>query len=195
MISVIPLASAETTVSIYTEKEVYNYGDFLVFTIEIPEIKEDFAILHIIDESGLRSSAIPLSISDLKSVIPSSYAFEPEIYPEGKYKLELQYSGELATAKFELVDAGNIVIPFHIKEFSKYWYNGDTTDEGFMIVIQFLIDEKMIEITQETSKEGNSVVIPKWFKIPTGWWIDGKVSDQEFAESVEFLINAGIFEV
>ncbi len=40
---------AAPTVSIYTEKEVYSYGDFLTFTIEVSEITEDLAILHIID--------------------------------------------------------------------------------------------------------------------------------------------------
>jgi len=56
MISSISVVSATPTVSIFTEKEIYSYGDFLSFTIEVSEISGEPAILNIIDESGKKSS-------------------------------------------------------------------------------------------------------------------------------------------
>jgi len=67
MISSISVVSAIPTVSIFTEKEIYSYGDFLTFTIEVSEITGEPAILHIIDESGKKSSAIPIPITKLKT--------------------------------------------------------------------------------------------------------------------------------
>ena len=55
---------SENTVKIYTEKEIYSYGDYLTFTIEVSKIKDDVAILHIIDEAGISSSAIPIFITN-----------------------------------------------------------------------------------------------------------------------------------
>ena len=60
------------SISIEVEKEIYNYGDFLVFIVEVSEVTGDFAILHIIDENGKSSSAIPIQITESRMVIPST---------------------------------------------------------------------------------------------------------------------------
>ena len=125
------ISYAQSTLSIYTEKEIYGYGDFLTFTIEVSEVTEEFAILYIIDEIGKRSSPIPIEIDSLKTVVPSPFPFESEVYPLGKYTLEIEYSGSINTTEFELIDSGNIVIPSWVREFAKYWYNGAISDLEF----------------------------------------------------------------
>jgi len=155
MISSTSVVYATPTASIYTEKEIYSYGDFLTFTIEVSEITGEPAILHIIDESGKKSSAIPISITELKTEVPSPLPFESNVYPLGMYTLEIQYSGSSSMTEFELIDSGNIVIPLWIREVAKYWYNGAITDVEFVKGIEFLIKEGIIVVPQgqETSGE------------------------------------------
>ena len=194
LIQTLPI-SAQPTISIYTEKEVYSYGDFLTFTLEVSEVTEQFAVLYVIDESGKKSSAIPLEINKLKTTIPSPFPFEAEVYPLGKYTLEIQYSGSTTTTEFELIDSGNVVIPSWVREFSKYWYNGAITDLEFANAIAFLIKEEIIVVQDFENQEKGDVIIPEWIKKSTGWWIDRKISDQEYAKSIEYLIKVGIISI
>jgi len=196
MISSISVVNATPTVSIYAEKEIYSYGDFLSFTIEVSEITGESAILYIIDESGKKSSAIPIPITELKTEVPSPFPFESNVYPLGMYTLEIQYSGSSSMTEFELIDSGNIVIPLWIREFAKYWYNGEITDVEFSNGIGFLIKEGIIVVPEtQNQKTSDEVIIPEWVKASTGWWIDRQISDIEFAKGIEFLIKEGIIVV
>ncbi len=196
MIASTSVVYATPTVSIYTEKEIYSYGDFLSFTIQVSEITGESAILYIIDESGIKSSAIPIPITELKTKVPSPFPFESNVYPLGWYTLEIQYSGGSSMTEFELIDSGNIVIPLWIREFAKYWYNGAITDVEFSNGIGFLIKEGIIVVPEtQNQKTSDEVIIPKWIKASTGWWIDRQISDIEFAKGIEFLIKEGIIVV
>lgn len=190
-----PYVNAVSSIDIYTEKQVYSYGDTLTFTIQVSEVTGDDAILHIIDESGKTSSAIPIAIKDLKTVIPSPYPFEVTVYPQGKYTLQIEYSGNTDSVEFELSDSGKIVIPVWIREFSKYWYNGEISDREFANAIEFLIKEGIVVVPQSQSQVTDEVKIPEWIKSSTGWWIDGIISDSEYASSIEYLIKVGIIVV
>jgi len=196
MISSISFVYATPTVSIYTEKEIYSYGDFLTFTIQVSEITGEPAVLHIIDESGKKSSAIPIPITELKTKVPSPFPFESNVYPLGMYTLEIQYSGSSSITEFELIDSGNIVIPLWVREFAKYWYNGAITDVEFSNGIGFLIKEGIIIVPDtQNQKTSNEVIIPEWVKASAGWWIDRQISDVEFAKGLEFLIKEGIIVI
>ncbi len=196
MISSISVVYATPTVSIYAEKEIYSYGDFLSFTIEVSEITGESAILYIIDESGKKSSAIPIPVTELKTKVPSPFPFESNVYPLGRYTLEIQYSGSSSMTEFELIDSGNIVIPLWIRELAKYWYNRAITDVEFANGIGFLIKEGIIVVHEtQNQKTSDDVIIPEWVKASTGWWIDRQISDIEFAKGLEFLIKEGIIVV
>ncbi len=196
MLSNISVVYATPTVSIYTEKEIYSYGDFLSFTIQVSEITGEPAILYIIDESGKKSSAIPIPITELETEVPSPFPFESNVYPLGMYTLEIQYSGSSSVTEFELIDSGNIVIPLWIREFAKYWYNGAITDVEFSNGIGFLIKEGIIVVPEtQNQKTSEEVIIPEWVKASAGWWIDRQISDLEFAKGLEFLIKEGIIVV
>jgi hypothetical protein len=188
-----PNAYANPTISIQTDKEIYSYGDFLSFTIQVSELTGKSAILHIIDESGQSSSAIPVPITELNTVVPSPYPFESAVYPQGKYTLNIEYSGSSDSIEFELIDSGKIMIPFWVRGFSKYWYNDEISDKEFAQGIEFLINENIIVVSQSASQGTVSEVkIPNWIKTSTGWWIEEKISDGEFAKSIEYLIKVGI---
>ena len=192
MISSTSVVYAAPTVSIYTEKEIYSYGDFLTFTIEVSEITEDLAILHIIDESGKSSSAIPIPITELKTVVPSPFPFESEVYPLGTYTLEIQYSDSTDTTEFELIDSGKFLLPIGTKQVAVAWIEGDISDTFFM---KFLIRENPTLFSTEQNSEPENVKIPHWVKAITGWWIDEKISDKEFVTALEYLIKVGIIVV
>lgn len=193
IVCTIPNTYANPTISIQTDKEIYSYGDFLTFTIQVSELTGESAILHIIDESGQRSSAIPVPISELNTVIPSPYPFEAAVYPQGRYTLNIEYARSSDSAEFELIDSGKIMIPFWVRDFSKYWYNDEISDKEFAKGIEFLIKENIIVVTQSASHGTvDEVKIPSWVKTSTGWWLQGKISDEEFAKSIEYLIKVGI---
>ena len=192
MMSSTSVVYAAPTVSIYTEKEIYSYGDFLTFTIEVSEITEDLAILHIIDESGKSSSAIPIPITELKTVVPSPFPFESEVYPLGTYTLEIQYSDSTDTTEFELIDSGKFLLPIGTKQVAVAWIEGDISDTFFM---KFLIRENPTLFSTEQNSEPENVKIPHWVKAITGWWIDEKISDKEFVTALEYLIKVGIIVV
>ena len=193
VICTIPSAYTAPTISIHTDKEIYSYGDFLSFTIEVSEITGESAILHIIDQTGQSSSAIPVPITELKTVVPSPYPFELTVYPQGRYTLNIEYSGGSDTTEFEVIDSGKIIIPYWVRDFSKYWYDDEISDNEFAKAIEFLIKENIIVVPQSTSQDtGEEVKIPNWIKTNTGWWIQGKISDMEFAKSIEYLIKIGI---
>ena len=193
VICTIPSVYTAPTISIHTDKEIYSYGDFLSFTIEVSEITGESAILHIIDQSGQSSSAIPVPITELKTVVPSPYPFESTVYPHGRYILDIEYSGSSDTTEFELINSGKIIIPFWVRDFSKYWYNDEISDKEFAKGIEFLIKENIIVVSQSGNQGTvDEVKIPNWVKTSTGWWIQGKTSDMEFAKSIEYLIKVGI---
>jgi hypothetical protein len=193
LIPIFSTANAVPQISIITEKEIYSYGDFLSFTIQVSEVTGEIAILHIVDEAGKRSSAIPIEVADFNTMVPSPFPFESTIYPVGKYFLEIQYSGSFDSVEFELIDSGNIVIPLWIKEISNFWVNNMISDSKFVDGIEFLINEDIIVIpNNELHESTGEVRIPSWVKLSTGWWIDGGITDKEYAASLEYLIKMEI---
>lgn len=188
-------ASALPTAQIVMEKTSFSYGERLIYTIEVSEITGDLAIIHIRDESGKGSSAIPISISQLKTEIPSPYPFEKEIFPEGRYFIDLEYSGASYTAEFNLVDLGNVVIPFQTKQIAFSWINNQVSGGILIDSIQKTVDEKIINIPQIDRDHIGDIHIPDWVRTVTIWWLEEKISDETFANSFQYLINEKIIKI
>ena len=186
----LPATYAEPTVSIVMEKTTYSYCERLFYIIEVSEVTGDPAIIHIRDEAGKGSSAIPIEISNLENPVPSLIAFEKDTFPLGKYFVDVEYSGSEFTAEFELIDSDNICIPTAIGQFLIEWLNERISD-GYMIdAIQKYVDPELIEIPFEIN-EGNihKIDMPDWVKSIGYWWIQGFVSDKEFAQVINYLID------
>jgi len=188
-------ASALPTAQIVMDKTSFSYGERLIYTIEVSEITGDLAIIHIRDESGKGSSAIPISISQLKTEIPSPYPFEKEIFPEGKYFIDLEYSGASYTAEFNLVDLGNVVIPFQTKQIAFSWINNQVSGGILIDSIQKTVDAKIINIPQIDREHIGDIHIPDWVRTITIWWLEEKISDETFANSFQYLINEKIIKI
>jgi hypothetical protein len=188
-----PSVFAEPTVNIVMEETSYSYCERLFYIIEVSEVTGDPAIIHIRDESGKGSSAIPIQISNLQNPVPSLIAFEKEIFPIGKYFVDVQYSGAEFTAEFELIDSDNICIPQTIKQFLIEWLNEKLSDGYLIDAMQKYVDIKLIEISFEINEDNiNDIDIPDWVKNIAYWWIQGGVSDKELSEVINYLINQNI---
>jgi hypothetical protein len=125
---ILPQVQAEPSVSIIMEKTTYQYCEKLFYTIEVSEVTGDPAIIHIRDETGKGSSAIPIPIINLQNPIPAAFPFEKEQFVAGKYFIDLEYSGVGVTAEFSLADSDNICIPGLMKQFLVGWLNDEIPD-------------------------------------------------------------------
>ena len=99
---------AEPQITATIEKPTYTYCERLSYTIEVSEITGEFAVIHIRDETGKKSSAIPIPIEKASNPIPSAYPFQKDIFPAGKYFIDIEYSGATTTLEFDLIDSDNL---------------------------------------------------------------------------------------
>jgi len=189
----LPAIHAEPSVSIIMDKTTYSYCEKLFYTIEVSEITGDTAIIHIRDEMGKTSSAIPIPITNLQNLVPPLIAFEEEIFPLGKYFIDIEYSGAETTAEFNLIESDNICFPAAIKQFLIEWYNDKMLDGYLIDAFQKYVDTKLIEIPFEITDESIlDIDIPDWVKNVGYWWIQGGISDKDFAQVISYLIDEKI---
>jgi len=192
----LPAVHAEPSVTIIMEKTTYSYCEKLFYIIEVSEITGEEAIIHIRDETGKGSSAIPIEIPNLQNPIPSLMAFEEEVFPLGKYFIDVEYSGSEFTAEFNLIDSDNICIPVAIKQFMIEWFNDKIPDGYLMDAFQKYIDTKLIDIPFEINDENIlEIDIPDWVKNVGYWWVQGVISDKDLAQVVNYLVEKEIVSV
>jgi len=192
----LPTVYAEPTVNIIMDKTTYKYCEKLFYIIEVSEVTGDPAIIHIRDETGKGSSAIPIEISKLQNPIPSIIAFEKDTFPLGKYFVDVDYSGSEFTAEFNLIDSDNICIPAVIKQFVIEWLNDKMSDGYLMDAFQKYVDVKLIDVPFEINDESIlKIDIPDWVKNIGYWWIQGMVSDNDFAQMLNYLMDERIITV
>ena len=189
----LPAVYAEPSVSIIMEKTTYSYCEKLFYIIQVSEITGDNAIIHIRDETGKGSSAIPIPITNLQNPVPSLIAFQAEIFPLGKYFIDVEYSGAKITSEFNLIDSNKICIPEVIKPILTNWLTGNISD-GFLIdAFQKYVDKEIINIPFEINENNvYEIDIPDWVKNIGYWWIEGAILDEDFAQVVNYLIDKKI---
>jgi len=186
-------ANAEPTVTIIMEKTTYTYCEKLVYSIEVSEITGEHAIIHIRDGAGGKSSAIPIPIEKLSNPIPSLHAFEKDIFPLGKYFIDVEYLGIQTTAEFTLIDSNNMCISEAMQPVVVRWINGEFTDGMLISGFQNIVDKKLIDIPFEfTEKNIDSLHIPEWVKSVGKGWVMGMISDQMFVQNIQYLIDEKI---
>jgi len=189
----LPDVHAEPSVTIIMEKTTYSYCEKLFYIIEVSEITGESAIIHIRDETGKGSSAIPIPITNLQNPVPSLIAFEEEIFPLGKYFIDVEYSGAEITAEFNLIDSNVVCIPGVIKPIFTNWLTGNISDGFLMDAFQKYVDKEIIDIPFEINEDNvYEIDIPDWVKNVGYWWVQGIISDGDIAQVVNYLIDKKI---
>jgi len=190
----LPDVHAEPSVNIIMEKTTYSYCEKLFYIIEVSEITGDPAIIHIRDETGKGSSAIPIPITNLQNPVPSLIAFEEEIFQLGKYFIDVEYSGAEITAEFNLIDSNIVCIPGVIKSILTEWLFTENFSDGFLMQqFQKYVDKEIIDIPFEINENNvYEIDIPDWVKNVGYWWIEEIISDEDFAQVVNYLIDKKI---
>jgi len=195
-VSFLPDVNAEPLVTIIMEKTTYSYCEKLFYIIEVSEITGEPAIIHIRDETGKGSSAIPIPITNLQNPVPSLIAFEEEVFPLGKYFIDVEYSGAEITSEFNLIDSNIVCIPGVIKPILTNWLTGNISDGFLMDAFQKYIDKEIIDIPFEINENNvYGIDIPDWVKNVGYWWIEGVISDEDFAQVVNYLIDKKIISL
>ncbi|MGY5143259.1 MAG: hypothetical protein ACW9XH_02140 [Candidatus Nitrosopumilus sp. bin_32a] len=193
IVSFLPQVHADTSVSIIMEQTTYSYCEKLFYTIEVSEITGDPAIIHIRDESGKGSSAIPIPISELQNPIPSLIPFEAEIFHLGKYFIDVEYSGATTSSEFELIESDSICIPELIKPIMANWLSGNISDGFLLDAFQKYVDNKLVKIPFEINENNvYDVEIPEWVKNIGYWWLEGSISDDSFSNAMNNLLERNI---
>ncbi|QLH07299.1 hypothetical protein C5F50_09600 [Nitrosopumilus ureiphilus] len=189
----LPDIHAEPSVDITMEKTTYSYCEKLFYTIEVSEITGETAIIHIRDETGKGSSAIPIPITSLQTPVPSLIAFEKEIFPLGKYFIDVEYSGAQVTTEFNLIDSNSICIPELIKPIMANWLSGNISDGFLMDAFEKYVDKKLVDIPIEINENNvYNVTIPEWVKNVGYWWIEEAISDEDLGNTLNYLIDKKI---
>lgn len=182
--------AANAEIQITTSKKTYSFGDYLGILITVSNVTGDDAVMHITDENGTKSSSIPIQIKNKMTNITSPNPFDSAIFEEGKYKIEIDYAGQSSQTEFELVDAGNIVMPFASNIVVPKWSSGMISDYAFL---KFLADKNVVSLQGRTPSQ--DAKIPSWYKTNGLWWADKKISDAEFAGGLQYLLDRGVISI
>ena len=178
-------------VEIIISSSSYNYGEKLDYKIIVSEVTGEDAVIFITNTIGNKSQLLSIPISQEESRVIAPFAFDSVIWSEGKYELELQYSGATSITSFTIVNDGTIGIPYWIKDVSKIWVSGQAKDDEFAKAIQFLIDENII-FNANPSKE---LQMPDWFRMTTGWWVSNQIPDTVYGDALQFLIDGKVIKI
>ena len=89
----------------------------------------------------------------------------------------------------------SVLIPNWITNDALLWSEGKISDEKLIDVINYLIENQIISISENQSDTIEVKKIPSWIKIITSWWLDGQIDDKTFVQSLEFLVQKSVITI
>ena len=107
---------------------------------------------------------------------------------------------EFATTSIPIIINKNTIndsalIPDWIREDALLWSEEKIVDDKFTDIINYLIKNEIITISENQLDVMEVNKIPSWIRTTTGWWIDGQIDDKTFVESLEFLVKKSIIPI
>jgi hypothetical protein len=120
-----------------------------------------------------------------------------KIHPEGIANLKISKPTETKTvpeSQHVPITSEKQSIPIWIKNNAKWWADNMIDDQTFVGGIQYLINEKIIQVDAK-EKFNSEKKIPIWIKNNAKWWADGVISDDDFLSGIKFLVNNGIIDI
>ena len=188
VITAVPIyVNAQSTldVKIIMMSEIFHYGEKLDYTIIVSNVTGDDAAIYITDSIGKRSPLYSTPILEEKTRVIAPIGFDSIIWNEGKYVLEIEYSGATHKADFTIIDDGSVGIPYWINDLAKLWLTTQMPDTEYAKAIQYLIEQNILERPESTG----DMYIPEWFRYPTTWWSSGQITDTTYTYTIQFLID------
>jgi len=79
-------------------------------------------------------------------------------------------------------------IPDWIKTYARNWATGEISDQEFMIGLDFMLQNKIIVISNFNYEHSSIGDVPSWFRNTAHWWSNDLISQQEFVNSIKYLI-------
>jgi len=101
-------------------------------------------------------------------------------------------------------------VPEGLKNVSEWWSQGEVDDTKFKEVIQFLIQEQIIDVPtelnvsvskddqlaqEELQLDPEPVPIPQWIKNAAEWWSQGEITEDDFLNAIEYLVKNEIIQI
>ena len=166
--------------------EIFHFGDKLDYTIIVSEVTGEDATIYITDSTDIRSLLYTLHILQEETHVVAPIGFDSIIWNEGKYSLELEYSGASHKANFTIIDDGSVGIPYWINDLAKLWLTTQMPDKEYAKAIQYLIEQEILESVESHDE----LYIPQWFRYPTAWWSSGQITDTTYTHVIQFLIDS-----
>ena len=87
------------------------------------------------------------------------------------------------------------LIPDWIREDALLWSEEKITDDKFTDIINYLIKNEIITISENQFDAMKVNKIPSWIRTTASWWTDGQIDDKTFVESLEFLVKKSIIPI
>ena len=112
---------------------------------------------------------------------------------EQKYSLDIFENPTKKPAFLQALEERTI--PYWIKNNAGWWSDDKISDNDFTAGIEYLIKNKIINLSSQNINENASDVIPAWIKNNAGWWSAGKISDGDFLSGIKYLIENSIIKV
>ena len=86
-------------------------------------------------------------------------------------------------------------VPGWVKNTAGWWATDKISETEFLNAIEFLVNKKIIQVSDTTSDKDGSGYVPIWIKNNAGWWADGQIDDNSFILGLQWLITNGIVVV
>lgn len=148
--------------------------------------------LKVIHPDGIISnvSITGISTGDFKAHLSIG-----ENWKSGTFNIIASYDGKnFGQVNFIL---NKIQVPEFFKQITNWWSNGLIEDAEFVNAIEFLINEKIIDIPNlpKSTVLGNVDVIPDSVRQNMGWWAKNLTSDEYFVSGMKYLVEHGIITI
>jgi len=146
--------------------------------------------------SSTTFSTLKLTIPNFPSLDKSPQYYIDRYHNESSYKSWFDSQFLNASIYNILGYEDPISIPDWIRSNAEWWAKGSITDSTFVTGIEFMLENKIIMISNiDPSGNVSEGEIPDWIRNNAHWWSQGLISEDEFLNSLKFLIQEGIIMI
>lgn len=87
------------------------------------------------------------------------------------------------------------IIPDWVKDNAKQWSQGVIDESEFVVALQYMIKEKIVNIPDLPIPTESQQHIPAWLKNNAKWWSEGTISEAEFVNTIKYLVQNRVIQV